>query len=126
LKIPNFEQSEYSAELGHIRALAELLLAPAFCFTRYFIVVPRPLFAAALVVRRRYLIVVSRPLPASPLVVRCRYLIVVPRPLFAAALVVRHRYLIVVPRPMPAAPRRFLIVEPGRYPRRRSLCAADT
>ena len=38
---------------------------------RYLIVVPRPLPAAALVVRRRYVIVVPRPLPATPLVV-CR------------------------------------------------------
>jgi hypothetical protein len=41
----------------------------------------RPLFAAALVVRRRYLIVVPRSIPAAPR----RYLIVVPRPLPAAA-----------------------------------------
>jgi hypothetical protein len=79
--------------------LAKLLLAPTFWFTRYFIVVPRPLLAAALVVRRRYLILVPRPMPASPR----RYLIVVRRPLSAAPLVVRCRYLAVVPRPMPAA-----------------------
>ena len=53
------------------------------------------------------------------------------------------QYLIVVPRPMPAAPRRYLImvarrlnaavvchiyliVVPGRCPRRRSLCVART
>jgi hypothetical protein len=34
-------------------ALAQLLPAPAFWFTRYLIVAPRPLFAAALVVHRR-------------------------------------------------------------------------
>ena len=51
----------------------------------------RPLYAAALVVRRRYLAMVPRPLPAAPLVVR-------------------RRYLIVVPRLMPAAPRNYLIV----------------
>ena len=38
----------------------------------------RPLFAAALVVRRRYFIVAPRPFPAVPLVVRRRCLIVVP------------------------------------------------
>jgi hypothetical protein len=42
-------------------ALAQLLPATAFRFTRYLFVVPRPLFAAALVVRRRYLIGVPRP-----------------------------------------------------------------
>ena len=67
-------------------------------------VVPRPLFAAALVVRRRYLIKAPRPFPATPLVVR-------------------PRYLIVVPRPMPAAPRRNLIVMPRPCPRRRSRSA---
>ena len=35
------------------------------------IVVLRPLFAAAFVVRRRYFIVAPRPFPAAPLVVRC-------------------------------------------------------
>jgi hypothetical protein len=55
------------------------------------IVVLRPLFAAALVVRRRYLIMVPRWLPAAPLVLR-------------------RRYFAVVPRPMPAAPRMYLIV----------------
>jgi len=69
-------------------ALAQLLLAPAFWFTRYFTVVPRPLFAAALVVHRRYLIVVPRPMPASPR----RYLIVVHRLFLAVALVVCCRY----------------------------------
>ena len=44
----------------------------------------RPLFAAALVVRRRYFIVESRPFPALPLVVRRRCLIVVPRPMPAS------------------------------------------
>jgi len=34
-------------------ALAQLFTAPAFWFTRYLIVVPRPLFAAVLVERRR-------------------------------------------------------------------------
>jgi hypothetical protein len=38
--------------------------------------VPRPLPAAALIMRRRYLIVVPRPMPAAPR----NYLIVVPRP----------------------------------------------
>jgi hypothetical protein len=38
-------------------ALVKLFPAPAFWFKRYLIVVPRPLFAAALVVRRRYLAV---------------------------------------------------------------------
>jgi hypothetical protein len=74
-------------------------------------VVPRPLFAAALVVHRRYLIVVPGPLPAAPLVVRCSYLIVVPRPFPAAALVARRKYL---------------DVAPGRCPRRRSLFFAVT
>ena len=41
--------------------LAQLL--PAFKFTRYLAVVPRPLFVAVLVVRRRYLIVVPRKQP---------------------------------------------------------------
>jgi hypothetical protein len=68
----------------------------------YLIVVPRPLFAVALVVRRRYLIVVPRPVPAAPLVERRRYLIVVPRPMPAAP----RRHLIVLPRPIPAAARR--------------------
>jgi hypothetical protein len=94
----------------------------------------RPLLAAALVVRRRYLVVVPRPMPAAPrrylivkaarsasLVERRRYLIVVPRPMPAAA----RKKLIVVPRPLPAAPlvahRRYLVVAPGRCPRRRSL-----
>jgi hypothetical protein len=82
-------------------ALAQLFPAPGFWFTRYFVVVPMPLFAAALVVRRRYLAVVLRPMPAAPR----RHLIVVHRPLHTAQLVVHRRYLIVVPRPMPAAPR---------------------
>jgi hypothetical protein len=66
------------------------------------IVMPRPLFAVALVVRRRYLIVVARPVPATPR----RYLAVKCRPLPAAPLVERRRYLIVVPIPMHAATRR--------------------
>ena len=41
-------------------------------------VVPRPLFAAALVVRRRYFIVAPRRFPAAPLLVRRRCLVVVP------------------------------------------------
>jgi hypothetical protein len=98
-------------------ALAQLLPALAFWFMRYLIVVPRLLFAAALVVRRRYLILVPRPMPAAPR----RYLAVVHRPLPAAPLVEHRRYLIVVPRPMPAAPlvvhRRYMIVAPGRCPR---------
>jgi hypothetical protein len=44
----------------------------------------RPLFAAALVVRRRYFIVAPRPFPAAPLVVRCMYMAVVPGPMPAA------------------------------------------
>jgi hypothetical protein len=78
----------------------------------------RPLFAAALVVRRRYFIAAARPFSAVPLVVRRRCLIVVPmsmpeaprinsivvyRPLPAAPLVVRCMYMAVVPGPMPAA-----------------------
>ena len=66
-----------------------MLPAPAFWFTRFLIVVPRPFPAAALVKRRRYLIVVPKPMFSAP-----------------------RRYLIVVPRPMPAAPRRYLIVVP--------------
>ena len=50
------------------------------------IAVPRPLFTAALVVRRRYFIVSLRPLPAAQLIVRRRCLIVVPRPMSAAPL----------------------------------------
>jgi len=65
---------------------------PAFWFTRYLIVVPRPLPAAAVVVRRRYEFVVPRPMPAAPR----RYLIVMPRPLPAAPLAERRRYLAVV------------------------------
>jgi hypothetical protein len=56
-------------------ALAKLLLSHAFWFKRCLIVVLRPLFAAALVVRRRYFIVVPRPMLAAPR----KYLIVVPR-----------------------------------------------
>ena len=59
----------------------------------------RPLFAAALVVRRRCLIVVPRPLPAAPHM----YLVVVYMLLPAAPLVVRCMYMAVVPGPMPAA-----------------------
>ena len=88
-------------------ALAQWLPAPVIWFTSYLIVVPRPLFAAALVVRRRYFTVVPRPMLAAP-----------------------RRYLIVVPRPSPAAPLvvhcRYLIVAPGRCPRRRSFCVAGT
>jgi hypothetical protein len=50
-------------------ALAQLLPAPAFLFTRYLIVVPRPLYAALLVVHCRCLIVMPRPLPRPR---RCR------------------------------------------------------
>jgi hypothetical protein len=46
---------------------------------RYLGVVPRPLSAAAPVVRRGYLIVMSWPMPAAPLVVFRRYLIVAPK-----------------------------------------------
>ena len=45
-------------------------------------------------------IVVLRPWFAAALIVRRRYLIAVPWPMFAAA----RKYLIVVPRPSPAAP----------------------
>jgi hypothetical protein len=82
------------------------------------IVVPRPMPAAS----RRYLTVVHRPLPAAPLVDHRRYLIVVPRTKPAAP----RRYLVVVHRPIPAAARRYLIVEPGCYPRLRTLCVTDT
>ena len=68
------------------------------------VVLLRPLFAAALVVRCRYFIVAPRPCPAAPLIGRRRCLIVVLRRLFAAALVLRRRYFIVAPRPCPAAP----------------------
>jgi hypothetical protein len=70
----------------------------ATALQRGVIVVLRPLFAVALVVRRRYFIVSPRPLPAAPLLVRRRCLIVVPMP--AAP----HIYLIVMYRPLPAAP----------------------
>jgi hypothetical protein len=56
------------------------------------------------------LIVVLRPLFAAALVVRRMYIIMAPRPLSAASLAVRRRYLAVVLRPMPAAPRMYLIV----------------
>ena len=80
-------------------ALAQLLPAPAFWFARYLAVVPRPLFAVALVARRRYLTVVPRQMLEAPRI----YLIVVYRPLPVAPLVVRCMYIVVVPRPMPAA-----------------------
>jgi hypothetical protein len=78
-------------------------------------VVPRLLFAAALVevldrgaqAERRSFAVVRRPFPAAA-----------------------RRNLKLLPWPLPAAPlvvhRRNLIVSPGRYPRRCSLCAAAT
>jgi hypothetical protein len=47
-------------------ALAQYSPAPAFLLTRYLIVVPRLLFAAALVVHRRYLIVVPGSSPPHP------------------------------------------------------------
>jgi hypothetical protein len=94
------------------------------------IVVPRPLSAAALVVRHGYLIVALRSLPAAPLVVCRRHLFAAPRSLPAAPLVMRRRYLYVVPKPLPATllvvHRRYLAVVPGLCPRRRSLCIADT
>ena len=78
--------------------------------------------APALAVRHRYLIVVPRPMLAVPR----KYSIVVPRPKPTAPC----RYLIAVPSPMPEAPlvvhRRYLIDAPGRCPRRRALCIADT
>jgi hypothetical protein len=81
-------------------------------------VVLRPLFAAALVVRRRCFIVAPRPFPAVPLVVRRRCLIVVPRPLPAAP----RMHLMVVYRPLPAAPLvlvvrcMYMAVVPGPMP----------
>jgi len=63
-------------------ALAQLFPPPVFWFKRYLAVVPRPLSAAALTVRRRDLIAVPGPMPAVPR----RYLIVVRRPLLAAPL----------------------------------------
>jgi hypothetical protein len=54
--------------------------------------------------------VLLRPLFAAALVVRRMYFVVAPRPFSAAPLVVRRRCLIVVSRPMPAAPRNKLIV----------------
>jgi hypothetical protein len=56
------------------------------------------------------MIVVLRPWFAAALVVRRRYFIVAPMPFPAASLVVRRRCLIVVPRPMPAVPRMYLVV----------------
>jgi hypothetical protein len=80
------------------------------------IVVLRPLFAAALVVRRRYFIIAPRPFPAVPLVVRRRCLIVVPRPIPAA----QRMHLMVVYRPLPAAPLvvrcMYMAVVPGPMP----------
>jgi hypothetical protein len=80
------------------------------------IVVLRPLFAAALVVRRRYFIVAPRPFPAAPLVVRRRCLMVVPMPMPEAP----RMYLIVVYRPLPAAPLvarcMYMAVVPGPMP----------
>ena len=64
------------------------------------IVVLRPLFAAALVVRRRYFIVAPRPFLAAPLVMHRRCLSVVPMLMPEAT----RMYLIVVYRPFPAAP----------------------
>ena len=94
-------------------ALAQLLPAPAFWFTRYLIVVsrqlfPRPMSAAP----RGYLIGVHMPLPAAPLVELYRYLIVVPRPMPASP----RRYLIVLPRPISAAARTYIIVVPWLLP----------
>ena len=60
------------------------------------IVVLRPWFAAALVVRHKYFIVLPRPLPAAPLIVRRRCLIVLPRPMHAAP----RMHLMVVYRPL--------------------------
>ena len=79
----------------------------------------RPLFAAALVVRRSYFIVAPRPFPAAPLVVRRRCLTVLPRPIPAEP----RRHLIVGPRLLPVAP--LCVAEtwsccPGRFPRRRA------
>jgi hypothetical protein len=80
------------------------------------IVVLRPSFAAALVVRRMYLILALRPFPAAPLVVRRRCLIVVPMPMPEAPCM----YLIVVYSPFPAAPLvvrcMYMAVVPGQMP----------
>ena len=66
--------------------------APLVERRRYLIVVPRQLFAAALVVRRKDLTVVPSLMPAAPR----RYLAVVYRPLPEAPLVEHRRYLIAV------------------------------
>ena len=70
---------------------------------RFLGVMPRPLPAAAPVVRRGYFIVVPRPMPAAPLVVFRRYLIVVPRllPRRRDAVAAGEEQL-VVPRPLPS------------------------
>jgi hypothetical protein len=107
--------------LGFCGALAQLPPATAIRFTRYLSVVPRPLFAAVLVVRRKYFIAVPRPMPAAPR----RYFIVVPRPLPAVPLVDRPRYLILVPKPIPAAPRWYLAVVPRPSPRGAARCASQ-
>jgi len=78
------------AQLLRMCALAQSLPAPPFWFTRYLIVVPRPLFAVALVVRRRYLAVLPRPMPAAPR----GYFAVAQRPLPSAPLVERRRFLL--------------------------------
>ena len=79
-------------------------------------VVLRPLFAAALVVRCMYFIAAPRPFPAPPLVVRRRCLIAVPRPMPAAP----RMHLMVVYRPFPAAPLvvrcMYMAVVPGPMP----------
>ena len=58
-----------------LNALANFGPAPALWFKRFWIMVPRPVPAAALVVHRRYFAVVPRPMPAAPLGVRRRNLI---------------------------------------------------
>jgi hypothetical protein len=73
------------------------------------IVVPRPLFAAALVMRRRYLIMVLMPMPAAAR----SYSIAVPRPTPAAPLVVHRRYLIAAPDRL-GRPRKAIVW--GRQP----------
>ena len=65
---------------------------------RYWIVAARR--SPAAFVCHRYLAVVPWPLPAVPILLRRRYLIVVPRQLPAAPLAVRRTNLIVVLRPV--------------------------
>jgi hypothetical protein len=81
--------------------------------------------ALNLLQKPRGVIVVLRPLFAAALVLRRRYLIMVPRPLLAAPLVARRRHLIVVSRPMPAAPRMYLIVVYRPLPESAARCVLN-